>query len=188
VGYGFSAVRSDDLGRPRGGGSTAEHAEGAEAVRELFCVLCDLCGEKEAWGRLENAEGANGEAISVGSGFSAVRNEDLGGPGGKEPSGARLPKGHVPLARDERSALPAMKCRSVRLMRSGPRGWEMSGLRERARRRGPMLGGMVWGVGGPVGSPCRCTRPRYEVREASCRPRSPIALAGGEALRSVCRR
>jgi hypothetical protein len=51
VGSGFSSVRSDDLARPCGGDSTAEHAEGAEAVRELLCVLCDLCGERERVGK-----------------------------------------------------------------------------------------------------------------------------------------
>jgi hypothetical protein len=48
--------------------------------------------KEEAWGRPENAEGAKRQAISVGSGFSAVRSDDLGRPGGKEPSGARLPE------------------------------------------------------------------------------------------------
>jgi len=38
-------------GRARGGGSTAENADGAEAGRELLCVLCDLCGEKGGEGQ-----------------------------------------------------------------------------------------------------------------------------------------
>jgi hypothetical protein len=43
-------------GRP-----TAENAEGAEAGRELLCVLCDLCGEKGAGKGLHRREGAERE-------------------------------------------------------------------------------------------------------------------------------
>jgi hypothetical protein len=40
-------------GRP-----TAENAEGAQAGRELLCVLCDLCGEKGEGNGLHRREGA----------------------------------------------------------------------------------------------------------------------------------
>jgi hypothetical protein len=50
-------VKKARVGRP-----TAENAEGAaegaEAGRELLCVLCDLCGEKGAGKGLHRREGA----------------------------------------------------------------------------------------------------------------------------------
>jgi hypothetical protein len=50
--------------------------------------------KRGAQGRPENENGANRGAISVGSGFSAERSDDLGSPSGEEAFGARLPKAH----------------------------------------------------------------------------------------------